>query len=367
MAGLVGTNRTRPLACSGAGSNHRSRRALRAPRLAGSAALELFHAPRTDLGKAVVARTIRTCGVTRPPMGGAGQLGRTARARRLRTRSSQLRNDPLNVSPLRRRLGTVIIALGFDPRRTWRSLRFLLGYLRDVRKWRQGLKQARGPNFAFHLLPTLSERYANSGVASGHYFHQDLWAARQIFERAPLRHLDVGSRIDGFVAHLLAFRTVEVVDIRALDSRISGLSFQQADLMAATPPSIRPAESVSCLHALEHFGLGRYGDPVAPDGWQTGLRNLCSLVADNGLLYVGVPIGRPAVEFNAQRIFDPRYIVTEARRHGLHLLAFAHVDDAGDLHEQANEPLDAHLAQLARLDYGCGLYVFQKQVRVSAP
>ncbi len=271
------------------------------------------------------------------------------------------------MSPVYRRIGTVIIALGFDPRRTWLSLRFLLGYLRDIRKWRQESKQSRGPHFAFHLMPTLAERYANSGVASGHYFHQDLWAARQIHQRAPLRHLDVGSRIDGFVAHLLAFRSVEVVDIRALDSRIPGLSFQQADLMAATPPSIRPAESVSCLHALEHFGLGRYGDPVAPDGWQTGLRNLCSLVADDGLLYLGVPIGRPAVEFNAQRIFDPRYIVDEARRHGLQLLAFAHVDDAGDLHEQAPGPLDAHLAQLAQLDYGCGLYLFRKQVGVSAP
>jgi len=274
------------------------------------------------------------------------------------------------VSPLYRRIGTMTIALGFDPRRTWRTLRFLLGYIRDAWKWRQCAKQASGPHFAFHWVPTLAERNANSGVASGHYFHQDLWAARHIYQRAPLRHLDVGSRIDGFVAHLLAFRTVEVVDIRALDSRIPGLSFQQADLMAAMPPSIRPAESVSCLHALEHFGLGRYGDPLAPDGWQTGLRNLCSLVADDGLLYVGVPIGRPAVEFNAQRIFDPRYIVDEACQHGMKLLAFAHVDDAGDLHEQPSGPLDAHLAHLAQssqLDYGCGLYLFHRQVSVSTP
>ncbi len=270
------------------------------------------------------------------------------------------------MSPFSRRIGTAIIALGFDPRRTWRSLRFLLGYLRDVRKWKQGEKMTGGPRFAFRLVPTLAERYATSGVASGHYFHQDLWAARQIHQRAPTRHLDVGSRIDGFVAHLLSFRTVEVVDIRSLDSKIAGLSFQQADLMAATPPSVRPAESVSCLHALEHFGLGRYGDPVAPDGWQTGLRNLCSLVAEDGLLYLGVPIGRPTVEFNAQRIFDPRYILDEVRRHGLQLLAFAHVDDAGDLHEYPAGPLDAHLAQLAHLDFGCGLFLFRKHAGVGA-
>jgi hypothetical protein len=251
----------------------------------------------------------------------------------------------------------VIIALGFDPRRTWRSLRFLLGYLRDVRKWRQGLKQARGPNFAFHLLPTLSERYANSGVASGHYFHQDLWAARQIFERAPLRHLDVGSRIDGFVAHLLAFRTVEVVDIRALDSRISGLSFQQADLMAATPPSIRPAESVSCLHALEHFGLGRYGDPVDAQGWMTALARLASLVAPGGRLWLAVPVGRRCVAFNAHRVFEAREVLAEAARHGLVCAEFGVLAPAGHFERVEG---DAAFDALARRDYGLGLFVLDR-------
>jgi hypothetical protein len=30
-------------------------------------------------------------------------------------------------------------------------------------------------------------------------------------------------------------------------------------------------DSLSCLHALEHFGLGRYGDPIDPRGHEKGI------------------------------------------------------------------------------------------------
>ncbi|MEO7852862.1 MAG: DUF268 domain-containing protein, partial [Rubrivivax sp.] len=241
------------------------------------------------------------------------------------------------MSSLKRRFGIGLVSFGFDPRRTLGSLRFLLGYWRDLSRWRQVASAQEQAQFPLRLLPTLSDKHADSGIASGHYFHQDLWAARLIHDAAPARHLDVGSRIDGFIAHLLCFRGVEVIDIRALHSDIEGLRFRQADLMSDTPLNIEAADSVSCLHALEHFGLGRYGDPVRPDGWRTGLRNLAALVAPGGCLYLGVPIGQPAVEFNAQRIFDPGFIVEEAARHGLRLDRFAHVDDAGRFHVGSTE------------------------------
>lgn len=267
------------------------------------------------------------------------------------------------MSSLRRRLGTTLISLGFDPRKVYRSMRFLSGYWRGLRQWKQlGAGNPAQP-FELRLLPTLADRYAESGVASGHYFHQDLWAARQVHAHAPQRHLDVGSRVDGFIAHLLSFREVEVVDIRQLDSPIAGLRFRQADLMSDSPLQVEPADSVSCLHALEHFGLGRYGDPITPDGWRLGLRNLARLVAPGGRLYVGVPIGRPAVEFNAQRIFHPRYIVDEAALHGLQLRSFSHVNDAGQFHDGAGQPGTDPLSSLnglELLDYGCGLYLFEK-------
>lgn len=267
------------------------------------------------------------------------------------------------MSSLRRRIGISLVSFGFDPRRTLSSFRFVVGYLADLLTWSRTSSPAQRAEFPLRLLPTLSDKYAESGVASGHYFHQDLWAARLIHAHAPARHVDVGSRIDGFVAHLLCFRAVEVLDIRALVSKVAGLTFRQADLMTDTPLAIEPSPSVSCLHALEHFGLGRYGDPIRPDGWRTGLRRLAELVAPGGRLYLGVPTGQPAVEFNAQRIFHPQYILEEAARHGLILRALAYVDDAGDFYEQPVPVSPEALSRLAAMAYGCGLFLFDKVPR----
>jgi hypothetical protein len=57
---------------------------------------------------------------------------------------------------------------------------------------------------------------SQAGVAGGHYFFQDLWAARKIFAVHPEKHFDIGSRIDGFVAHVLSFMAVSMMDIRPL-------------------------------------------------------------------------------------------------------------------------------------------------------
>lgn len=79
------------------------------------------------------------------------------------------------------------------------------------------------------LYPILTDFTDEAGVAGGHYFHQDLWAARRIFQRHPKAHIDVGSRVDGFIAHLLVFMPVTVVDIRPLTSLVSGLTFVRDD------------------------------------------------------------------------------------------------------------------------------------------
>lgn len=236
----------------------------------------------------------------------------------------------------------------------------MLGYVGDLARWMRTAGAEERQNFPLRLLPTLSDKHAASGVASGHYFHQDLWVARRIYHAAPSRHIDVGSRIDGFIAHLLTFRDVDVLDIRTLSSRVAGLRFLQSDLLAETPLAVTPAPSVSSLHALEHFGLGRYGDPIRPDGWRIGLRRLSELVEPGGRLYIGVPVGKPAVEFNAQRIFDPRYILNEAEKLGLKLVEMACVDDTGDLHEMLLPCATNDLDRVASFDYGCGLFVFVK-------
>src|SRR6516165_5825430 len=104
-------------------------------------------------------------------------------------------------------LGVTKAALGALPR-----------YLRDGRAFKAAMKASGADIPLGHAYPVLSDYKESAGAARGHYFHMDLWAARKIFTAAPRHHVDIGSRIDGFVAHLLAFRDVEVVDIRPLSS-----------------------------------------------------------------------------------------------------------------------------------------------------
>ncbi len=46
----------------------------------------------------------------------------------------------------------------------------------------------------------------------------------------------------------------------------------------------------SCMHTIEHIGLGRYGDPLDAVGDQTALSELQRVVAPGGSLLIVVPV-----------------------------------------------------------------------------
>jgi len=145
----------------------------------------------------------------------------------------------------------------------------------------------------------------------GTYFYQDQLVARWIHEDSPSRHVDVGSRLDGFVGSLSVFREVEVLDIRPQHETISNVKFHQLDLMLPLPEKwIDSTPSLSCLHTIEHFGLGRYGDAIDPEGHLKGLAQLKKMVMPSGLLYLSTPIGPQRIEFNAHRIFAPETVLS---------------------------------------------------------
>jgi len=80
-------------------------------------------------------------------------------------------------------------------------------------------------------------------------------------------------------------------------------------------------DSLSCLHALEHFGLRRYGDPIDPQGYERALASMAGLLKRGGVFYLSVPIGIDRIEFNANRIFNPRVIVNLSMENSLRLSA----------------------------------------------
>ncbi len=182
--------------------------------------------------------------------------------------------------------------------------------------------------------------------------------ARRIFANAPRVHVDVGSRVDGFVAHVASYREIEILDVRPLESDIPNVRFRQADLTAPLDPALAGyCDSLSCLHALEHFGLGRYGDTVDFEGHLKGLANLKGILAAGGKLYLSVPVGPQRIEFNAHRVFSVSYLLSLVPE--MRVDAFSYVDDRGDLHENATLSNEAIAANFG-CRYGCGILEMTK-------
>ncbi len=242
---------------------------------------------------------------------------------------------------------------GIDPRKFLRSLRGLPRFIRDFSRFRAAYS---GP---LELLPCLHDWYAEAGSTKDEYFWQDLVVARAICAASPKKHVDIGSRVDGFVAHVASFREIEIFDIRPITTCIPGVIFKQADLMAADGAIVDYCDSISCLHALEHFGLGRYGDPVDPRGYASGIRNIARMLCTNGCFYLSLPVGIERVEFNANWIFNPQTIVDVADANNLTLRSFSVFSADKGLREI--EATQENFAAIGQLRYGLGIFTFSKR------
>ncbi len=231
------------------------------------------------------------------------------------------------------------------------------GYFRDLREFRAQSRRSEGELPMGRLFPCLNDRGAQS--AGGHYFHQDLHVARRIYENKPDVHVDIGSRIDGFIAHVAVFRPIIVLDIRATpDTGHENIRFVQADLTALDDRFQDYCDSLSCLHANEHFGLGRYGDPIIAGGHLAGFANMSRLLRSGGKFYYAVPIGPARVEFNAHRVFSVQYLL-DLFRDRYRLDSFCYVDDSGSFHRDA--PLSARdVRDNFGCSYGCGVFEMTK-------
>lgn len=257
------------------------------------------------------------------------------------------------------RVNSLLVLFGIDLPKTIRSFRGLLPFWRDLRTLKsQNPSVAREFQFG-KLYPCFDDRFTESGSTKGIYFHQDLLVARRIFSCNPNIHVDVGSRVDGFVAHVASFRPIEVFDIRPLSNTIPNIKFMQADLMVPIDRMLENyCDSLSCLHALEHFGLGRYGDSVNYDGYLLGLSNLSKILKKGGKLYLSVPIGPQRIEFNAHRVFSVSFLL-ECFSGKYTIEQFSFVDDLGDLHENVTIT-DIEVNSSFNCVYGCGIFEMTK-------
>lgn len=221
-------------------------------------------------------------------------------------------------------------------------------YLRQLREYRR--MDGRAYVRLRDSYPCLTDAVARTPF-DPHYFHQGAWLARRLAAGPPALHVDVGSSV---LTMGVLSGTVPVVflDYRPIRVSLTGF-YPVAGSIIRLPFRDGALESVSSLHVLEHIGLGRYGDPLDAEGSRRGAMELERVAQAGGRIHVSVPIGRERVCFNAHRVFAPATVVSWFG--DCDLVEFSFVDDAGEFLE--DRPVSGNLT----LEYGCGLFIFEKR------
>ncbi len=228
-----------------------------------------------------------------------------------------------------------------------------LGFVSQYRKF-ANLNRTQRPE----LTSDWSDRWARLDDDTGHlpydahYVYHTAWAARVLAESRPSKHIDISS-YSYFATIASAFVPIEFYDYRPADIQLSNLRCAAADL-CQLPFADRTVESISCMHTVEHIGLGRYGDPLDANGDVRALAELQRVVAPGGALLLVVPVGSPRIQFNAHRIYDPQMIESALPELALHRWALLPDDPSGGLVE--NPARDFALDQ----KYACGCFWFER-------
>lgn len=256
-------------------------------------------------------------------------------------------------------IGYILREFGVDLRRTFRSSKGLFKYFQNLRSIRELISKNNSPFPVKKYYPCLTDRFEDAGQFDIHYFLQDWFIANLIYKNNPVKHVDIGSKIDSFVSHVAVFREIEVVDIRPLNIDIPNIKFVEANVMSENFDFIDYCDSVSSLHVLEHFGLGRYGDPIDTEGHLKGINNITRMLKNGGTFYFSTPIGDQRIEFDAHRVFSVSYLVDLFVK-SYDIKSFHYIDDNGKFNSNA-ELSNNNVTKNFGCNYGCGIFELIKK------
>ena len=202
----------------------------------------------------------------------------------------------------------------------------------------------------FNFYPQIKDKTVRTNF-DAHYIYHTAWATRKVREINPKIHTDISSSLY-FSGIISAFVPVDFYDYRPAELKLSGLTCSHTDLTKLHFED-NGINSLSCMHTVEHIGLGRYGDKIDPDGDLKAISELKRILAKGGSLLFVVPVGKPKIEFNAHRIYSYEQITEYFK--DLELKEFSLITDSGDYIENANKNL------VEKQKYGCGCFWFIKQ------
>jgi len=206
-------------------------------------------------------------------------------------------------------------------------------------------------NTDLNFFPILND-YSPNHEIDYHYTYHPAWALRVLLSYDTSIHIDLASKLD-FALSASAFMKVEYHDYRNVSIKFNNFKSVFTDI-SKLPFENDSVQSLSCMHVLEHIGLGRYGDPIDLGADEDTAREIVRVVAKNGHFIFVTPLANKyRLEFNAHRVYTYENVVSNLFKE-FQLLEFSVVTDDGEFILNS----DSHI--LTDQSYACGCFHFIK-------
>jgi hypothetical protein len=208
------------------------------------------------------------------------------------------------------------------------------------------------PEFKHYFkYPCLSDDTVTTGFDT-HYVYHVAWAVGKIFAAPPKVHYDISSSLY-FCSTVASITPTIFIDYRPPALTVDNLICTAGDLTDNRQWLDNQFESLSCMHVVEHIGMGRYGEPLNTLGDIVAMSNLRRAIAPGGRLLFVVPVGRPSIFFNAHRVYSAgwieKFFSTRLRLNEFYLIPGP----------TAVAPIrDCSLDAADNLEYACGCFEF---------
>jgi len=253
-------------------------------------------------------------------------------------------NNPIkNIAYFGYRLINPII----DPIRLLAGIIGYVWYINDMVRYM--MKDPSARLLSLNLYPILNEKVPYTPF-DAHYYYQELWLFEQVLREMPKKHIDIASshQLSGYISKLIP---TTFIDMRPVSVKLKNLTIKKGNLLKL-PYRKNSVHSLSCLHSIEHVGLGRYGDSIDPKGTKKACHELSRILAVGGKLYISLPIGKDRICFNAHRVHSLKTVLKYFEK--LKLISYSIITDDGKFYEKVNPK------NYSTQNYACGLFMFTK-------